>query len=80
VGSVARLRVATPLASRVAEPSDVVPEKKLTIPVGVPVVLEATVSVKVTVAPASACAEEEVSVSLTVAFETPKAAVAVLGA
>jgi hypothetical protein len=73
-------RLATPPAFRAAEPREVVPEKKFTIPVGVPLVLEVTVSVRVRVAPASACDEEEVSVSLTFALDTLKAAVAVLGA
>ena len=41
-------RLATPVAFRAAAPREVVPEKKFTVPVGVPLVLATTVSVRVT--------------------------------
>jgi hypothetical protein len=47
-GSVLRVKTAAPLASNVAFPKGVLPSMKVTLPVGVPLVLEATVALKVT--------------------------------
>ena len=46
---------------RVGVPSDVAPSRKLTVPVGVPVLLEVTAAVKVRLPPATMELEDEVS-------------------
>ena len=51
-GSVARLRVATPLLSAIGVVfNSTDPLKKFTVPVGVPLVVEATVAVRVALVP-----------------------------
>ena len=56
--SVDVVKVATPLLFNVPIPSAVVPSRKLTVPVGVPEVLEVIVAVKVTGDPLDAEAAE----------------------
>jgi hypothetical protein len=50
-GSVDVVRAATALLFNVPVPSEVVPSRKVTVPVGVPEVLDVTVAVNVTAAP-----------------------------
>ena len=70
--------LAIPVALTVPVPRASEPAKKLTLPVGVPVVFETTVSVRVMLAPGAACAADDVSVSVTPALVTLKTVLAVL--
>jgi hypothetical protein len=77
-GRLVVVMVAIPVELIVDVPSASEPAKKLTLPVGVPVVFETTVSVSVTLAPAAACVVDAMSVSVTPALATLKTVVAVL--
>jgi len=70
--------VAIPVELIVDVPRASEPARKLTLPVGVPVVFETTVSVSVMLAPAEACAADEASVSVTPALVTLTTVLAVL--
>jgi hypothetical protein len=72
--------VAIPVELTVDVPRASEPARKLTLPVGVPVVFETTVSVSVTLAPAAACGTDEMSVSVTPALVTLKTVLAELSA
>jgi hypothetical protein len=77
-GRLVVVMVAIPVELIVDVPRASEPARKLTLPVGVPVVFETTVSVSAMLAPGAACAADEVSVSVTPALATLKTVLAVL--
>lgn len=63
-------RVATPLPFRVELPNDVLPSRNCTLPVGVPLVADLTVAVRVTAWLRFELSDEEVAVVLVPALPT----------